>query len=161
MKELKRYMAEMRTLPHHITIYFDASYERETKIAGLGIVIYYEENGKSYRLRKNLKLNGVPNVNEAEYSALQFALDTLDSFELSPQTIEIIGDAQVVIQQLLGEWPAYEENLARFADKIEAILTKRNLTARFNHIPRKQNTEAHHLAAQALNDIQIDALIEK
>lgn len=52
MKEIKAYLKSIETEPHDIVVYFDGGFNLENKNAGLGCVIYYNQNGKSFRLRK-------------------------------------------------------------------------------------------------------------
>ena len=44
---------------------------------------------------------------------------------------DIKGDSQVVIKQLAGEWPCYEENLNRWIDRIEERIKKMGLKPRY------------------------------
>lgn len=55
LKELREYIKGIQTEPHHIKVYFDGGYDLESKQSGLGCVIYYDQDGKSYRLRKKRK----------------------------------------------------------------------------------------------------------
>ena len=70
IKEINRYLKEIETEPHNITVYFDGGFDLDSKKAGLGCVIYYEQNGKSYRVRKNAPSDEMTSNNEAEYAAL-------------------------------------------------------------------------------------------
>lgn len=157
IKELKKYCEEMKSEPSHIKVYFDASYLENTQEAGLGIVIYYEQNGEQLRLRKNARADYIYSINEAEYAALYFALEELSWLQAKGQEIDVLGDSQVVIQQLSGEWPVYEQALERWANKTDDLLEKLKLRPNYMHISRKQNDEADRLASQALQDIQISA----
>src|SRR5690625_1717299 len=47
LKELRKYMQEIQTEPHHVAVYFDGGFDLKTKKSGLGCVIYYERNGKT------------------------------------------------------------------------------------------------------------------
>ena len=135
LKNMKKYMQELVTLPHDITLYFDAGFHHKTMLAGLGIVIYFTQDSKLQRIRKNACLEQIISNNEAEYAALQFALNELENIGVTNQTITIKGDAQVVINQLNGEWPAYEDNLIRWIDKIESQLKRLELQPNYEFIP--------------------------
>ena len=74
--------------------------------------------------------------------------------------VRIIGDSQVVINQLNGEWPALEKELASWADKIDAKLEQLHIQAEYQLVSRKDNSEADRLATQALNGIDITGLSE-
>ena len=160
IKELKKYLKEMETEPHNITIYFDGGFDIQTKASGLGVAIYYKKDGKTQRLRRNAYVSGLDSNNEAEYAALHLALVELDLMDVHHQTIRVVGDSQVVINQLNGEWPAYEKNLAEWADKIEDKLRALGLKVEYELVPRKENSEADRLATQALQGTEITGVIE-
>jgi len=159
-KELKKYIKEMDTEPHNVRVYFDGGYDIQTRHAGLGIAIYYEQNGKSYRLRRNAPAAGLNSNNEAEYAALHLAIVELDLLDVHHQTVQFLGDSQVVINQMSGEWPAYEKELANWADRIDEKLNELGITPEFEQIPRKQNAEADRLATQSLQGVGITGQIE-
>lgn len=161
LKELRNYTKEIETEPHQISIFFDGGFDWQTKTAGLGCVIYYEQNGKSYRLRKNRRMTGLVSNNEAEYAALYFCLQQLIDMQAHGQPIEISGDSRVVIQHLNEQWPVIEETLYSWADKIDALLAKQKLQPRYELISRKANKEADRLAAQAMDGVEISAVMEK
>ncbi|MFF5995470.1 ribonuclease H family protein [Lysinibacillus sp. KU-BSD001] len=160
IKELKKYIKEMETEPHNIKVYFDGGFDVQTKGSGLGVAIYYEKDGKSYRLRRNAYVSSLDSNNEAEYAALHLSLVELELMDVHHQTVRFIGDSQVVINQLNGEWPAYEQNLASWADKIEGKLHSLGIIPEYELISRKQNTEADRLATQALQGTDISGEIE-
>lgn len=160
IKELKKYLKEMETEPSNITVYFDGGFNRESKLSGLGVAIYFEQNQKSYRLRKNAKINGLQSNNESEYAALSLAITELDFLGAHHQTVRFVGDSQVVINQMSGDWPIYEKDLAKWADEIDEKLNKIGIHPEFELIPRSENHEADRLATQALNDTIIEGKIE-
>ncbi|MBU8907442.1 reverse transcriptase-like protein [Desertibacillus haloalkaliphilus] len=154
-KELEKLVEQIETEPHAITAYFDGGHNRETHTAGLGTVIYYEKDGKSYRIRKNDRFEEIETNNEAEYAALWLLLLELEELEVHHTDITIKGDSQVVLNQLTGEWPTYEEHLNRWLDRIEEKLKTLGLTPNYILIPRKENQEADRLASQALEGTPI------
>lgn len=157
LKELKKFQQELSEEPHHIQIYFDGNYNQITYEAGVGFVIYYEQNGERYRIRKNRYMTHMTSNNEVEYAALYAAVEELSWLGVRSQTISIYGDSQVVIKQMSGDWPVYEQKLESWADKIDALLRKRKLDADYTHINRSENKEANQLATQALSKINIEA----
>lgn len=160
LKELKAYLKEIDSEPHDITVYFDGGFDRGTRQAGLGCAIYYEQNGKSYRLRKNAFSLELQSNNEAEYAALYLGLVELELLNVHHLPVRFIGDSQVVINQLSGEWPALEKELASWADKIDAKLAQLAIQPTYQLIARKNNNEADRLATQALNGIDITSTSE-
>lgn len=160
VKELKGYLKGIETEPHNIIVYFDGGFNWESKAAGLGCVIYYDQNGKSYRLRKNASFDGLTSNNEAEYAALHLCLQELEFLGIQRLPVQIIGDSRVVINHLSEEWPVIEQDLYSWADKIEAKMKSLGLQPQYELVSRKANGEADRLAAQALAGIEIIATSE-
>lgn len=161
LKELKGYLKGLETEPYNLIVYFDGGFDWETKNAGLGCVIYYEQNKISYRLRKNAAITGLTSNNEAEYAALYLCLEELELLGVHHLPVHILGDSRVVINHLTEEWPLMEEGLHSWADKIETKLNSLRLQPRYDLISRKLNDEADRLAAQAMAGVEVVATIEK
>ncbi|KHE72236.1 ribonuclease H family protein [Halobacillus sp. BBL2006] len=160
VKELKKFLKGIETEPHNITVYFDGGYDLNTRESGLGCAIYYDQNGKSQRLRRNAYVQELHSNNEAEYAALHLALKELELMQVHHIPVKFIGDSQVVINQLSGEWPCLEEELSNWADRIEEKIEELGIQPEYEVVSRKRNREADKLAAQALNDIEITSLVE-
>ncbi|MEK4402869.1 ribonuclease H family protein [Sporosarcina sp. FSL K6-6792] len=160
VKEMKGYLKGIETEPHNITVYFDGGFDLTTRKSGLGCVIYYEQSGKSYRLRQNAPSAELSSNNEAEYAALYLGLQELEYLNVHHLPVRFIGDSQVVINQLTEEWPALENNLSNWADRIEDKLKDLGIQPEYKLVQRKLNSEADRLATQALNGISITATIE-
>ncbi|WP_301109794.1 reverse transcriptase-like protein [Sporosarcina sp.] len=161
LKELKSYVKGIETEPHNITIYFDGGFDWDTKMAGLGCVIYYDQNGKSYRLRKNLAVTDLVSNNEAEYAALHLCLQELEILGAHHLPIKVLGDSKVVINHLNEEWPVIEEDLYNWANKIEAKMSELGFQPEYEHVSRKTNSEADRLAEQALAGVEVVAIVER
>ena len=160
VKEMRRYLKELETEPHNITVYFDGGFDRDTNRSGLGCVIYYEQSGKSYRLRKNAPSHELKTNNEAEYAALYLCLQELEYLNVHHLPVRFIGDSQVVINQLGEEWPVLEKVLSGWADRIEKKLKDLGIQPTYELVERKLNEEADRLATQSLNGISITATKE-
>ncbi|MFF2753536.1 ribonuclease H family protein [Psychrobacillus sp. NPDC058041] len=160
VKELKSYLKGIETEPHNVTVYFDGGFDRSTSSSGLGCVIYYEQNGKSYRLRRNAPATGLISNNEAEYAAFYLCLTELELLGVHHLPVRFIGDSQVVINHLREEWPVIEKDLFNWADKIDTKMKELGLQPEYELVPRKSNGEADRLATQALNGIEITATSE-
>lgn len=155
VKEFKAYTKEVETEPHDIKVYFDGGFDIETKKSGLGCAIYYEQNGKSFRLRTNALVEELDSNNEAEYAALHLAIKELEEMGAHHLLVAFVGDSQVVINQLSGEWPVYEEELNKWAERIDAHLQRLGIHPMYELVPRKNNREADQLASQALSGTEI------
>ncbi|WP_017470488.1 reverse transcriptase-like protein [Amphibacillus jilinensis] len=160
LKELKQYLEKFKQDPHDITLYFDGGFDHTNGMAGLGIVIYYYQNNKCFRLRKNARVRELVSNNEAEYAALELAIRELEGMAIHHQDITIRGDAKVVINQLLGEWPCLDTVLNQWIDRIEARLEQCHLKPSYDVIGRKLNQEADRLASQALDETYIESMVE-
>ncbi len=160
LKELKEFLKGIETEPHNIIVYFDGGYELESRRSGLGCVIYYDQSGKSYRLRKNAMVDELQSNNEAEYAALHLALKELETLGVHHLPVQIVGDSQVVINQLNGEWACFEEELSKWADRIDQKMKHLGLQPEYELLSRKKNQEADKLATQALNGVEILSTIE-
>lgn len=155
LKELKKYMEGIQTEAHNVTVCFDGGFDLKTKKSGLGCVIYYNKNGKSFRLRKNATVEELDTNNEAEYAALHLGLQELKLLDVHHLPVAFIGDSMVVINQLSDEWPCYETALAKWMDRIEQDIRQLGITPEYELVSRKKNREADHLASQALKGIEI------
>ncbi|MDN7242656.1 ribonuclease H family protein [Planococcus sp. N028] len=160
LKELKGYIKGIETEPHNIEVYFDGGFDVETHRSGLGCAIYYEQNGKAYRLRQNAPSSELTSNNEAEYAALYLSLQELELLNVHHLPVRFIGDSKVVINQMSGEWPALEKDLAKWADRIDNKLKNLGIQPEYELVPRKMNAEADRLATQALNGIEITGTLE-
>ncbi|MFP7494706.1 reverse transcriptase-like protein [Terribacillus saccharophilus] len=161
MKELRNYMKELETEPHQVRIYADGGFDKNTGKAGLGSVIFYEQDQKEYRIRRNQKMEQLISNNEAEYAALYHAIRILEETGVRDQEIEVLMDSLIVVNQMGSDWPVYEKELKYWADKVDDALRALGLSATYIHVDRKQNKEADQLASQALKDIEIDSTIQK
>lgn len=160
LKELRKLTAEIETEPHEVILYFDGGFNNETNEAGLGAVIYYRQGKKKYRLRANERIEEMESNNEAEYAALFFALNLLEELGVHHLPCDIQGDSQVVLKQLEGDWPCYEENLNQWLDRIEDKIKKLGIEPRYQSILRKDNKEADKLASQALEGKMINSKMQ-
>lgn len=79
---------------------------------------------------------------------------------MQDQSIEIIGDSKVVINQLNGEWPCLEDDLSRWADRVDEKLEELNLSPEYYAVSRKNNQEADRLATQALKEVEVSSTLE-
>lgn len=160
MKEMRKLLAEVEEEPHDLTVYFDGGFQKEDFKAGLGIVIYYKQGKKKYRLRTNQIFDDLETNNEAEYAALYYSLTVLEELGVKNMSCEFIGDSQGVLKQLQGEWPCYEDTLTRWLDRIENKIKELGLYPKYRPVGRNDNKEADKLAAQALRGKLINSKMQ-
>lgn len=159
-KEAKKLNKQVEEEPQDILLYFDGGYDVGTKEAGIGVSVYYKKQRKMYRMRRNAYIEGIDDNNEAEYAALLYGMRMLEELGVKYETVTLRGDSHVVLQQLAGEWPCYEEHFSHYLDEIQEIGEQLKIKLVCEPISRKQNKEAHQLAAQALEGTSIDSHTE-
>ncbi|MFC4322743.1 ribonuclease H family protein [Litchfieldia salsa] len=159
-KELIRLLKEVETEPHDIVAYFDGGFDLQTNKAGLGTAIYYTQNNRDYRVRANEVFNELETNNEAEYAAFWFMLLTLEEIGVKNIGVEFKGDSQVVLNQLSGEWPCFEDTLNKWLDRIEEKMKHLGIHPTYSPIGRKLNGESDKLATQALEGTVVSSKIE-
>lgn len=159
-KEVTKLLTQVETEPQNVTVYFDGGFRKQEGLSGLGIAIYFEQNKKQWRIRKNSVLEQLESNNEAEYAAFYEALKQLEELGVHHQRCVFKGDSLVVLNQLSGEWPCYEQPLNRWIDRIEEKLEKLSIHPIYEQISRKANQEADHLASQALSGEDIFSKLE-
>lgn len=160
-KDLLRYLKQLETEPQDVVAYVDGGYDQSSKKAGIGIVIYYRQHHKRWRLRLNDHLELLEDNNEAEYAALYRLIQQLETIEVHHQPITIHLDSMVVVNQASGEWPCFEEHYFHWLDRIDKLASKLGLTLHYKLIDRHSNKEADHLATQALEGTEIESKIER
>jgi ribonuclease HI len=150
-KELIKLTKVKKEEPKDITVYFDGGFLSESGSSGQGIIIHFSQNGLNYRVRKNASFTNLESNNEAEYAALWIAARELEELGVQYEQVLIKGDSKVVIEQMKGEWPCYENNLQNWADKIETLFKKLQIDPEYVWVSRKENKESDHLVQQALS----------
>ncbi|MDF2947044.1 MAG: hypothetical protein K0S51_1723 [Bacillales bacterium] len=159
-KELEKLTKEIEVEPHDIICYFDGGYEKDTKMSGLGIVIYFSKDNKNYRIRKNKSIEGLISNNESEFAALHYVLQVLEEMNVTGQEIKVFGDSNVVVNQFFDIEPTFEKEHLFWLGKIDEILENNKLRINLEQIDRRKNEEAHNLATQALKNILIESEIQ-
>ena len=160
LKQLKKLLAEIEEEPSDLVIYFDGGFNKEKNQAGLGVVIYFKQGKKKYRIRANQLIDEMETNNEAEYAAFYYSLNLLEEMEVRHQPCEFRGDSQVVLKQLEGEWPCFEEVLNRWLDRIEQKLKKLSIQPTYSPLSRNDNKEADKLATQALEGNKVHSKMQ-
>ena len=161
VSELEKLMIQIESEPHHIKVYFDGGYDKYTAQSGLGVVIYYEQDGKAYRIRRNAKVDALHSNNEAEYAALHLATKELANIGVDKTDVKCVGDSLVVINQMRGDWASYDQELNSWANRIDESFHQLQIEPIYEIINRHDNKEADKLASQALQNISISSVIEK
>lgn len=132
------------------TVHTDGASRGNPGDAAIAYVINQDNNLTEYCQRIGQTTN-----NQAEYQALQAALDKLLEMSIESSVIEIFSDSELMIKQLNGEYRVKDANLRPVFDSVKAKLAaleegenKYVLTA----IRRQFNKRADELANYALDN---------
>lgn len=88
--------------------------------------------------------------NEAEYVALLRGL--VEARELGYNAVEAVGDSELVVKQVSGEWRCRAENLKPLREEVLEVAESFDYFE-IRHVPRSENTEADELANATLDRI--------
>lgn len=137
-------------------VHFDGACEPPTGggIATYGFVVEgegldHEEYGPAVRPGAEHATNNV-----AEYVAAIRALEFLASRGFKGR-VELLGDSQLVIRQMQGEYEVRAPHLKAYHARLEA-LAKQFSHVEFRWVPREQNERADDLSKRAVLEVQGD-----
>ncbi|WP_433742752.1 reverse transcriptase-like protein [Falsibacillus pallidus] len=154
-KEFQKLQQKVEQEPHDVVVYFDGGFKKEERVSGVGVAVYYKKGKEQWRVRENERLLQLESNNEAEYAALYTSLNILEELGVSSIPCTFKGDSQVVLNQLTGEWPCFDEVFNKWLDKIENKMKHLRIKANVEVISRNHNKEADKLAQQALDGIKV------
>ena len=120
------------------TLFFDGSSCKQG--GGIGIVII---SPRVVNFEFAFPTEPMITNNQAEYEAVLKGIQLLH--EVKAEAIEIFGDSQLIINQLIGLFECKEDTLRGYYDECQRLL-KEFPHVSFQHIPRAQNQEANRLA---------------
>jgi ribonuclease HI len=135
----------------YINVYFDGASRGNPGQAGVGVVITDDNEDI---ISEACSYIGKKTNNQAEYLAVILALDLIvDNPKINQNDkISLIGDSQLVIKQLLGEYKVKNQKLkalhSQILEKIDSIGAK----VEFIHINREKNTLADQMANKAIDE---------
>lgn len=126
------------------SLYFDGASKGNPGKAGSAAVLY--KNGKEIATVSKY-IGPRKTNNEAEYMGLIMGL--ILCTQLGIRNINIYGDSQLIIRQMLGQYAVKNERMkVLHADAVEIL--KGFTTVYFEHIDRSKNARADQLANEAV-----------
>ena len=138
-------------------LYFDGAARPNPGRGGAGYVL--KSNGKIVK-QGSVILDGTFTNNEAEYHAviegLRAAIAAQHKHNASLTSIHVMGDSQLVIKQLTGEFKCHKPELMKLRNKVQKLAEKFRLVT-YEWIPRNLNQEADKLAGEALDSYPLIA----
>jgi len=127
-----------------VTIEFDGASRGNPGPSSVAFVISDEDG----ILRREASPIGEGTNNEAEYIALLRGLKEVQ--ELGFGRVEAVGDSELVVNHVSGEWKCRAKNLKPLYEEIIEIAEDLE-EFEIRHVPRGANTEADELANAALD----------
>jgi ribonuclease HI len=121
------------------TIHFDGSSRPNPGMMTAGYVI--QDDDKKVITSASVS-GGEGTSNEAEYIGLLSGI--LKALELGLKHVQIFGDSQLIINQVLGKFKCKKPRLIQYRDEIQALL-KKFYTYELAQVPRNQNKQADKL----------------
>lgn len=128
-----------------ITIQFDGGSRGNPGPAGIGVVLRAEDGTPLVTLGRFI---GRATNNVAEYRALITGLEK--ALELGAKRINIRGDSELIIRQMLGQYRVKNPDLKELYDEAQALYRQFE-HARIEHNYREKNTLADKLANLAMD----------
>lgn len=133
-----------------ITVFTDGGSRGNPGVSGAGVYVTNELGQEIYREYKYL---GLKTNNEAEYLALNLALNYLKNNLKKPTQIIFKLDSKLVVEQMSKKWQIKEARLLALAEENWKTLSLiPDCSYKFVHVLREQNKVADLLANQAMDN---------
>lgn len=126
------------------TLRFDGCANPNPGEMGIGVVIWNDDDEKIIEISEKA---GQGTNNKAEYHALIRGMEELS--RTYSGILLVLGDSQLVIYQLNGQWRVKNKDLVPLYEKV-IDLEKRFEKVSFQWVDREENKEADALSARAL-----------
>jgi ribonuclease HI len=114
--------------------------------AAIGVVI---SDAEGNLLEKHAERIGETTNNAAEYRALLHGIERAAA--LGASELELIGDSELVVRQVRGEYKVKEATLRALHEQVRLALEAFDRWS-IRHVRRDQNAEADRLVNMALDD---------
>lgn len=99
-------------------------------------------------VKRDAEVIGEATNNEAEYVALLRGL--IDVRDMGFEVVEAVGDSELVVRQVDGDWRCRAKNLKPLYDEIREIIEDFD-EFEIRHVPREENAAADEMANAALD----------
>lgn len=127
-----------------VTVYFDGA-SRGNPGRSAAAYVLRDEDGV---VKREGAVIGEATNNEAEYAALLRGL--VEARELGYSVVEAVGDSELVVKQVNGDWRCRAGNLKPLRDEVVKVAESFD-EFEIRHVPREENAEADELANSALD----------
>jgi ribonuclease HI len=127
-----------------ITVAFDGA-SRGNPGRSAAAYILYDDDGL---VKRDAEVIGEATNNEAEYVALLRGV--AEARDMGFDEVEAVGDSELVVRQIDGDWKCRAKNLQPLYEEIEEIIEEFD-SFEIRHVPREENAGADELANAALD----------
>ncbi|XP_074341944.1 uncharacterized protein LOC141679341 [Apium graveolens] len=117
---------------------------------GAGIIFISPEG---FEVQQALKFEFQATNNVAEYEALIAGLKLATDLEVD--IIDIFGDSQLVVKQIIGEFKTHNENMAKYLAMTQELLKKFS-SRKLSNVDRTENQWADSLAKLASSNLKMN-----
>jgi ribonuclease HI len=134
--------------------YFDGGSRGNPGPAASAFIIFCGEMGTTQSLvqKKAVFLGGHMTNNEAEYWALNHVLGSIKDYVPEDSVVTILGDSQLVINQVTGKWACYDAKLKPLLAEAHRIMQSCKMSIDYEWIPRERNHQADELVNEKLDE---------
>jgi len=131
--------------PRFYTIHTDGAIRLDQGVSGLSAIVR-DERGQIIYLwcKRDQRMT----CNEAEYAAAIMALEKVVALRISPRTLKVYSDSQVMVHQMSGIASAHAPGLRQAQMRLRGLVARFERVS-FHHIPREENRLADALANDA------------
>lgn len=135
-----------------VTCYFDGATEPKNPGGAMGTGSIVKVNGETVFSESNFYAAHPINTNNmSEYIGLGFVLKYILDNSLDGEDITIMGDSQVAIKQMNGEYGINAGAYVKYACRCKELISKFKKKPVLFWIKREQNTEADALSKAAFD----------
>lgn len=128
--------------PQRLNVFTDGAIRLDLGLSGLAAIVRDEQGQILHWFSRRA---GAMTCNEAEYAAVQFALEAIRTLPGKPQEVHIFSDSLVVVQQMRGLATARAPALKQAQLRVRGLVAQFQVV-QFHHIPREKNRLADALA---------------
>lgn len=100
-------------------------------------------------IEKCWQMRGTHTNNEAEWEAAVVGLEAIYAIDSEPATIHIIGDSELVINQMRGVYRVKKPQLLVYYERFVRLKAKGDTHYSYASIPREQNAQMDTLCKEA------------
>lgn len=127
-----------------VTLAFDGA-SRGNPGRSAAAYVLYDDDGV---VKRDAEVIGEATNNEAEYVALLRGL--AEAREMGFDAVEAVGDSELVVKQVRGDWRCRAKNLEPLHEEITETAEELD-EFKVRHVPREENAVADELANAALD----------